>query len=333
MEELIKQTLSTIARLGNSKQVAMFSVSNDYNGILIGGLIGGEFTLPNKTIEFKNTFLEKIVLTKQILACNGTLVDLLPFPISEEDIQNSFECLCLPFLNNSNEIKGIAVLSKNKESPLSTERLQTLTMLSPLMITIMETTLKSELMGQLSTQDNLTGLYTRHYFETRLQEELSRSHRHGGVMSLLLIDIDHFTQINGSCGYKECNRVLQEIAKLINTLIRKKIDIPCRYDSKQFIILSPNTNVDGAYILGERIRRCCEQHFFTTLQGIPLKLTLSVGIAHNIETALEENSNPNVNTNAMNQITELPKEELIHRTELMLYAAKQAGRNKVMVWW
>jgi len=67
------------------------------------------------------------------------------------------------------------------------------------------------------------------------------------------------------------------------------------------------------------------------LQGIPFKVTLSVGIAHNIETALEETFNSSTNTN--NQITELSKEELIHRTELMLYAAKQAGRNKVMVWW
>jgi len=152
MEQLIKQTLNTIAHLANSKQVALFSVLDDYNGILIGGLFKGEFTFPNKTIEFKNTPLEKIILTKHTLTCHGTLIDLLPFPFYK-GIDNSFECLCLPFLNDSNEIKGIAVFSKNKNFPLSTECLQTFTTLSPLIVAIMETAFKGELLLKLSTQD------------------------------------------------------------------------------------------------------------------------------------------------------------------------------------
>ena len=123
--------------------------------------------------------------------------------------------------------------------------------------------------------------------------------------------------------------MLQEVAQILNNSIRKEIDIPCRYNGKQFSILLPYTDVDGAYILAERIRRSCEQHLFTTQQGIPFKVTLSIGVAHNIDIT-HHHEEPVVE---LAPITEVSKEEVIYRVDVMLNAAKQAGHNQVMVWW
>ncbi len=112
-------------------------------------------------------------------------------------------------------------------------------------------------------------------------------------------------------------------------MIRQKIDIPCRYGGKQFVVLLPNTNVDGAYILAERIRQTCEQHTFITQNSISFKVTLSIGVAHNISI----DHNKSSDSQKVNEVTKISAEEVIYRAELMLHAAKRTGHNQVMVWW
>ena len=330
MERLIKQALKTIAHLGNNKPVALLSVEDKRKGMVIGGWVKGEFILPNVNIQLNGTPLGKIISNKQAHTYPGTVVESLPFPAYKET-KSGFSCLCLPLLSEEkHQVKGVVVIAQKRGSPLSSDRLETLSTLIPLIAAVVEASLEKKHLIELATRDSLTGLYTRHYFETRLQEEFTRVRRHGGVVSILRIDIDHFKQTNDTYGYKEGNRVLQEFAKLLSTSIRHEIDIPCRYGGKQFGILLPNTDVDGAYILAERIRRRCEQQVFTTSQDILVKVTLSAGIAHNLDVAhdvaLQENSNQPA-------VTEISKEELMYRADLMLYAAKQVGHNQVMVWW
>lgn len=333
MEQLIKQALKTLAKLGNSDQVALFSVEDNGVGVMAGGLNKGEFLLPGKRLEFKDTPLEKIISTKQAHTYPGTLVDSLPFPTYKET-NNGLGCLCLPLLNDNTKLIGIALLSQKTASPLPTVQVQVLNLLRSLMAVILETAMETEHLIQMATTDSLTGLYSRRYFEGRLQEEFTRVRRHGGEMSVLLIDVDRFKQINETCGYPEGNRVLQELAKLISTTIRKEIDIPCRYGGEQFILLLPNTNVDGAYVLAERLRKRCEQQRFSTLKGIPLKVTISVGISHSMDIVHEEETSDNDEAVVpVAQVNLVTKEELLYRADTMLYAAKQAGRNQVMVWW
>ncbi|WP_349649213.1 sensor domain-containing diguanylate cyclase [Candidatus Parabeggiatoa sp. HSG14] len=326
MEQLLKQALETIVHLGNDKPVALLSVKDKYDGMVVGGWVKGEFILPSKDIKFKGTPLEKIITTKEAHTYPGTVMESLPFP-SYKETNSGFTCLCLPLLGENKKVKGVAVIAQKRGDPLSSDRLQALSTLTPLIAAVVEASIEAERLIKLATRDGLTELYTRHYFETRLQEEFTRVRRHGGVFSLLMVDVDHFKQINDTCGYKEGNRVLQELAKLLDNSIRNEIDIPCRYAGKKFLLLLPNTDVDGAYVLGDRIRRRCEQHRFATQQGIPLKVTLSIGIAHNVDIAHHDDDNNSTD------IQEVSKEELIHRADLMLYAAKQAGRNQVMVWW
>jgi len=328
MEQLIKQTLDTLARLANSELVALFRVLENQNCGVVGVFKQGQVILHSNKIKFKDTPFAKIISTRQTQTYPCLIVKKwsLPFPTYKKT-NSGFECLCLPLLGGeSKPVAGVLVVAH--KNGIASERLQMLKMLAPLMASILEdVSTKREQIIESVTQDSLTNLYTRPYFEIRLQEEMTRIHRHGGILSILLIDIDHLNQINSSSGYQESNRVLQEFARILNTSIRKEIDIPCRYDGKRFIAMLPNTNIDGAYILAERIRGRCDRYAFSTRLGIPLKLTVSIGVAQNV------NVSHNEFDESLAQEMGISKEELIQRAEVMLEAAKQGGYNQVMAWW
>jgi len=326
MEQLIRQALSTLADLGYSEQVAIFGVKNNQINKVLGGLNKGKFLFPEKPIFAKGTALEKVIATKQVGTYSGAIIDSLPIPLIEK-IQNGQDCLCLPLFNDTKQLMGIAVIMQQKGIPLSDCRLQSMNIIRKLIAAALQLSEENDILYQLANIDMFTGLYTQRYLEKRLQEEVVRVRRHGGLLSLLMIDVDHFKQINESCGLQEASRILQEVAELVGNSVRKEIDIASRYENEQFVILLPNTNVDGAYILAERIRQRCEYHVFTTLQGLPFKVTLSIGIANNLDITLDEK------TNEEKDRRELSKEEIVRRAEVMLNAARQAGRNQVMVWW
>lgn len=323
MERLAKQIVGTLANLGNSGYVTLISVENSRQGTVVAGFNEGKFIFSGKRIEFKDSPLDRVVAGRQFQTFPAMFTEALLFPAHQKTV--SLDCLCLPLLNENFKVIGIALLSQKMHANLPPDRLQTLGTITSLIATSIE---EYQRLSLLATIDQATCLYTRGYFEKRLQEEFTRVRRHGGMISLLLIEVDSMDQINSTCGYQQGTKVLQETAKLLNNSIRKEIDIACRYGNRHFIVLLPNTDVDGANILAERIRHRCEKHIFTTSQGIPLKVTMSIGISHNVDIPHGEEDHEEGKRG-----NEVSKEELIHRADLMLHAAKQAGRNQTMVWW
>ncbi len=213
MEQLIKQTLDTIARLSNSKQIALFNVVDNQNFGILGVLNQGEFISHNREehINIKNTPFEKILSTQETHTFPGGQVNKLslPFPTYKET-NSTFKCLCLPLLGGENHpVAGIIVVAQKTEISLPPERLQFLKMLTPLIAAILEATEENKRAIQLTIKDFLTNLYTRSYFEMRLQEETKRVKRYGGEFSILRLDINQLRTINNNYGYKEGNRVLQ----------------------------------------------------------------------------------------------------------------------------
>ncbi len=337
MKLLIEQTLYTLARLGNSKQVILFSMLNNDKNEVIAKVVGvcseGKFTAPmEKFINIMDTPLKKVILTKQSLSYPSILIkQFLPISIPD-NIGSNLECLCLPLLNEENQqLKGVVILFQETNSLSSNKCLQTLDTLNSMIAAIIEVDQNNETLTRLATNDVSTGLYTQHYLEMRLQEELARIHRYDGKVSLLLVEIDNFKLVNDTCKYHDSKLMLQEVAKLLTNLIRSKIDLLSNYNDKCFAVLLPGTSVDDACALAERLRQKCEYHLFVTQQGIPIKMTLSIGIAHNVDT-VQNSIGENIKSYT-DFVSDISKEELIHRAEIMLQAAKQAGNNKVMAWW
>lgn len=164
---------------------------------------------------------------------------------------------------------------------------------------------------KLAITDYLTGLYNIRYFYHRLDEEFSRAQRYNFPLSCLMIDLDHFKEINDRYGHKAGDSVLSEVARHIKTHTRKS-DVLARYGGEEFIMLLPETNKQGAIEKAEALRTSISKLRFRALKD-KRAVTVSIGIATYPETNLKD------------------IDYLITYADKALYKAKTSGRNRVEV--
>ena len=164
---------------------------------------------------------------------------------------------------------------------------------------------------ELATTDELTHVLNRRAFLNILERELKRSNRLEGSLALLLIDLDHFKEVNDVYGHLAGDGVLQEIAFLLNQSIRE-IDVLARYGGEEFVIILPEVEEKDAQIAAERIRHLVGTHIFRKDKD-PIHLTVSIGMAMFPVSATK---NP---------------EDLFHLADLALYLAKKKGRNRIEI--
>jgi diguanylate cyclase (GGDEF)-like protein len=163
---------------------------------------------------------------------------------------------------------------------------------------------------ELTITDPLTGCYNRRYLDERLREEVLRSQRSGRPLSVILTDIDHFKRINDTRGHAAGDRVLLGLAEILASEMRSQIDWVARFGGEEFVVLLPDTALDAAGRVAERLRLAVEATPFSH-DGKEMSVTASFGVA-----ARGENDNP---------------ESLLKRADENLYRAKAAGRNTVVV--
>jgi len=165
-----------------------------------------------------------------------------------------------------------------------------------------------EEMQQLAVTDSLTGLYNRRYFFAFVENEIARSKRYEKELSLIMMDIDKFKQVNDKFGHQTGDKVLKMIAeKSLENL--RRVDIMCRFGGEEFTILLPETPKSEAILAAERICRKIEAARLETKDG-EVKVTVSIGVA-GLDDSIE----------SLN--------DLIGAADKALYAAKEAGRNRV----
>ncbi len=309
MERLIKHVLDTLADLGDSEQVALFSIHDTgYTGEIVGGFNQGEFLSEGKIINFKDTPIEQVIKSKQSDTFVGKMYHGLPFPAYVEEVESpEFECLCLPLLDDNEQILGVAILTQKIGISKPDYRIQTLTMLRTLIAAAME----NARLFQLATTDSLTGLYVRRYFEIRLQEEITRLKRHGEPVSLLMVDIDHFKSVNDTHGHKIGDAVLCSLARTLDNLTRET-DYSSRYGGEEFVIILPETPLVEAEEFAKRLRIEIAKTFIKTEGGKELNITVSIGVS----------GYPDHGESL---------EDLLHSADAAMYAAKKSGRNCIKV--
>lgn len=158
-----------------------------------------------------------------------------------------------------------------------------------------------------SIRDPLTNVNNRRYFAERLEREMAFSGRHGTPTSVLILDADHFKQINDTRGHSAGDRVLIDLASILVSRVRTE-DLVARYGGEEFVVLLRNTDCDGARVVAERLRSAIASHGFE-YGGERFTVTVSVGCA-----ASQGGRSG---------------EELLVAADECLYRAKNAGRNRV----
>ncbi len=161
----------------------------------------------------------------------------------------------------------------------------------------------------LAITDGLTGVYTRRYFIERLEEEIKRSSLHKSILAFLMIDADHFKKINDQYGHLTGDQVLKEISTIIQENVRE-IDIVGRFGGEEFCVVLAETDMDGARVVAERIRKSVEKRSIKAYDNI-VRVTLSIGVA-------------------LFPIDGKFLEELMDKADWALYRAKSQGRNCVV---
>ncbi|NUM45808.1 MAG: diguanylate cyclase [Anaerolineales bacterium] len=169
-----------------------------------------------------------------------------------------------------------------------------------------------EELKRLATLDPLTEIFNRRHFFKLAEIVFEQAKRYRRQLSLLMIDADHFKQINDQYGHATGDQVLQTLAQYLEHLIRKA-DLLGRYGGEEFVIILPETSLQSAYQAGERFLKFLQQNPIQT-QRKAIPLTLSIGIA------------------TYNPDTTPSLDKLVDQADQALYMAKQAGRNCIAVY-
>jgi two-component system, cell cycle response regulator len=166
---------------------------------------------------------------------------------------------------------------------------------------------RAEAASEMSMTDPLTGLLNRYGLQRSLQRELSEARRYARPLSCLLMDLDYFKQVNDTYGHAAGDTALMQVGRVLTDAVRGS-DVVCRYGGEEFLVLAPETGIEGALALAEKIRLTASARLFGDGERV-FGLTLSVGAAQLL---------PGESGN-----------DMIARADQALYQAKQAGRNRV----
>jgi len=171
----------------------------------------------------------------------------------------------------------------------------------------------NEQLEDLSLRDPLTGAHNHRYFQEDLENEVSRALRYSTPVSMLMLDVDHFKEVNDQHGHPFGDEVLRDLVQLIRENVRE-VDTVARYGGEEISVILPETPKEGATKVAEKIRRQLENHIFVDGGNVAgVKVTVSIGVA-------------------ACPTDETTKAALISAADAALYEAKSQGRNAVVAY-
>ncbi len=162
-------------------------------------------------------------------------------------------------------------------------------------------------------KDHMTNLYNRRYFHEIAHTLMKIAHREEQELSVLMIDIDRFKMVNDIYGHMIGDKVIKQLAYILLKLTRES-DVVVRFGGEEFIIILPNTKLDGASLIATKIRTEVEREEIVIEEKNILKFTVSIGVSQ-CDCKLDKDI-----------------DSLVHRSDEALYEAKRGGRNKVVVY-
>ena len=304
LDQLLRQIIDVLAKEIQAERAL----------IILRHPITGEMRIANSTANVDTSTLEDAILFSKTIVSD--VVNKGKSIFSRDVIKDSTysktdsvmnlkirSLMCVPLIakQNGDMIGTVYVDNRSVGNIFSKEDLTLLESFA----TLAGMAIENAHLYELAIMDELTKCYVRRYFEQRVREEFSRAERQGSSMSLLMIDVDQFKEVNDRYGHPVGDSVLKEIASTIKRSLRT-YDLLARLGGDEFAIILPEVGFQDAYRVAEKIRVACGQLVFPGVQG---KTTISIGIAcyplHHVSNV----------------------ESLLKKADVALYKAKQLGRN------
>ncbi|PIQ23853.1 hypothetical protein COW36_13525 [bacterium (Candidatus Blackallbacteria) CG17_big_fil_post_rev_8_21_14_2_50_48_46] len=307
--ELLLQVLTIVIEAIQAQQGSIMLVDRDSGQLLLKVVYDPRRDLHPVNVHERISFsigegiAGYVAQTGEAILCNDPHQDprFKPYHFQEMD-QRLANLLCLP-LQVEETILGVISLDNKAGGFQAEDLIQLQDIAKQVAIAI-----KNAELYELSITDGLTGLYIRRYFQDMLEQELKRSLRFQMQTALILFDIDYFKRFNDTYGHQAGDAVLRRVASLVGHSIRDGVDTAARYGGEEFAIIMPDTDLQGAWQVAERLRQSIEAAHFE-YEGQSLKVTISLGCA---EFPLQADS----------------RESLIEKADIALYASKHGGRNR-----
>jgi diguanylate cyclase (GGDEF)-like protein len=186
--------------------------------------------------------------------------------------------ICSP-LKVKDGITGVLrLINKRRENSFSDEDLKLLVSISHTIAMIFEQAFLYRKIDEVTVTDDLTGLYNIRFLNRSIEMEIEMSQRYGSLFSLIFLDIDNLKKVNERFGHLAGSRVLIETARLLQDNLRK-VDVTIRYGGDEFVIILPQTSIEGGFLVAERLRKIIEKYKFLKNENTPINMTASFGVA------------------------------------------------------
>ena len=231
----------------------------------------------------------------------------LPFSDTGIRVKKIYSFACIPLVAKDSVIGVINFSMLSPKKSIRPNSLDTLSVAS----NMISLAFQRQEFYQMSIKDELTGLYAFRHFKDRLAEESMRCRRYKMAFSLILFDLDHFKSVNDTYGHPFGNVVLKEVSAILIQNIRVGVDIPARFGGEELVVILPHTDAAGAEIVAQRIRKQVES-LALKANDQQVKITISGGIS-----CFPMHADDG--------------ETLLKKADEALYAAKDQGRNRVII--
>jgi diguanylate cyclase (GGDEF)-like protein len=295
------------------------------------------------SLSYSRTVVAKVMRESQAVMISDALRDESSAPSDSVELQQIRSILCVPLISNRRTLGAFYIHSASRPEPFKKEDLFfVISLAGPAALALDNSLLYSQArkaeeslkeahhdlerqvlartaelvelnkrLQELSITDGLTGIYNHRHFIHLLEIEHNRAIRYRRNLSLLMLDIDEFKQVNDGFGHRCGDSVLQHFANILKGSVRRT-DILARYGGDEFGILLPETKKSMGMRVSEKIRREVEKHPFTW-EGKIFRMTVSIGVAAALQQGVDDWNG------------------LLNAADQALYRAKACGRNSVIV--
>ena len=217
--------------------------------------------------------------------------------------------LCVPIAIDKKVI-GVISVAENVPGYFTVQDMNILTDVANHLSVSMQNIKYVEKIKNMSSMDELTGLCNHRFFYHRLKQEISSAGRFSDKLSVVMMDIDFFKKVNDTYGHKAGDRILIEVASILQNACRES-DLVARYGGEEFALILPRTSKERAMNIAERIReRIKKRDFCINDEGLKISVSMSAGISEYPDDGQASN-------------------ELVERADEALYYAKHSGKNRV----